>query len=124
MVPEAPACTGGRAAEGPQRQAPRPLPVLRPTDELSEPSEVLSGRRTDLEEVAESSHAREPADVGGREPTPASASSAAASDPPCLDVPGESGLRNPLREICTVGSVREEIPGGAMVDLNGHEAGN
>ena len=33
-------------------------------------------------------------------------------------------MRNPLREICTVGSVREEKPGGAMVDLNGHEAGN
>src|SRR2546425_8791714 len=26
----------------------------------------------------------------------------------CLDVPGESCLRNPLREICTVESVREE----------------
>jgi group II intron reverse transcriptase/maturase len=43
MVPGAPTCTGGRAAEDPQRQAPRPLPVLRPTDKLSEPSEVLSG---------------------------------------------------------------------------------
>ena len=27
-------------------------------------------------------------------------------------------------EICTVGSVREESVGLAMVDLNGHEAGN
>ena len=27
-------------------------------------------------------------------------------------------------EICTVGSVRGESVGGAMVDLNGHEAGN
>jgi len=33
-------------------------------------------------------------------------------------------LRNPLREICTVGSVREECLGVAMVDLNAHEAGN
>src|SRR5437773_6015812 len=41
-----------------------------------------------------------------------------------LDLNRESRLRNPLREICTVGSVREEPPGGAMVDLNGHEAGN
>jgi len=32
-------------------------------------------------------------------------------------------LRNPLREICTVGSVRGEIL-VAMVDLNAHEAGN
>src|ERR1700675_2692687 len=55
MVPGAPACTGGRATEDPQRQTPRPLPVLRPPDKLSEPSEVLSGRRKDLEEVAESS---------------------------------------------------------------------
>ncbi len=49
---------------------------------------------------------------------------AAASDSTSLDVPGESCLRNPLREICTVGSVREEYPGGAMADLNGLEAGN
>jgi len=32
------------------------------------------------------------------------------SDSTSLDVPGESCLRNPLREICTVGSVREEFP--------------
>lgn len=32
---------------------------------------------------------------------------AATSDSPCLDVTGESCLRNPLRGICTVGSVRE-----------------
>ena len=32
-------------------------------------------------------------------------------------------MRNPLREICTVGSVRGEIL-VAMVDLNAHEAGN
>jgi hypothetical protein len=32
-------------------------------------------------------------------------------------------LRNPLREICTVGSVRGEIL-VATVDLNAHEAGN
>jgi hypothetical protein len=74
--------------------------------------------------VAESSHARKPVDLGEIYRAPSTSSVAAASDPPCLDVPGESGLRNPLREICTVGSVREEIPGGAMLDLNGHEAGN
>ncbi len=33
-------------------------------------------------------------------------------------------MKNPLREICTAGSVREELFGGAMVDLNGREAGN
>src|SRR5215469_15849121 len=36
----------------------------------------------------------------------------------------ELRLKNPLREICTAGSVREETFVGAMVDLNGHEAGN
>ena len=51
MVPGAPTCTGGRTAEDPQRQAPRPLAVLRPPDQLSEP-EVLSGC-ADLAEVAE-----------------------------------------------------------------------
>src|ERR1035438_7630520 len=109
LVPRAPTCTSGRAAEDPQRQAPRPLPVLRPTDKLSEPSEVLSGCRQDLEEVAQSPHARKPVDVGEIYRAPSTSSVAAASDPPCLDVPGESCLRNPLREICTVGSVREEI---------------
>ena len=33
-------------------------------------------------------------------------------------------MRNPLREICTVGSVREENSWKAMVNLNGHETGN
>src|SRR5882724_9704007 len=40
------------------------LPGLRTTDEHPEPSAVLSGCRTDLEEVAQSSYPREPADVG------------------------------------------------------------
>src|SRR4030095_8567394 len=109
MVPTTPTYAGGRAAEDPQRQAPRPLPVLRPTDKLSEPSEVLSGRRKDLEEVAQSPDAREPDDVGEIQTTPSSVSVAVTSDSTFLDVPGESRLRNPLREICTVGSVREEI---------------
>ena len=71
--------------------------------------EVLSGRRKDLEEVAKSSHARKPVDVGAIYRAPTTSSVAAASDSPCLDVTGESCLRNPLREICTVGSVREEL---------------
>jgi hypothetical protein len=40
-----------------------------------------------------------------------------------LEGGGEYCLRNPLREICTVGSVRGEIL-VATVDLNAHEAGN
>jgi hypothetical protein len=54
--------------------------------------------------VAQSPHAREPDDVGAMQTTPSSVSFAVTS------VPGEPCLRNPLREICTVGSVREEIP--------------
>ena len=80
----------------------------RPADKLAEPSEVLSGRREDLEEVAKPSHARKQVDVGAIYRAPTASSVAATSDSPCLDVPGESCLRNPLREICTVGSVREE----------------
>ena len=41
-----------------------------------------------------------------------------------LDLSSESRLRNPLREICTVGSLRGSHPVDAKVDLNGHEAGN
>jgi hypothetical protein len=59
--------------------------------------------------VAESSHARESDDVGAIYRASTTSSVAAASDSPCLDVTGESCLRNPLREICTVGSVREGI---------------
>ena len=87
----------------------RGLPVLRPPDKLSEPSEVLSGRRKDLAEVAESSHARKPDDVGAIHRASTTSSVAATSDSPCRDVSGQSCLRNPLREICTVRSVREEI---------------
>ena len=40
------------AAETPQRQAPRPLPVLRATDQLPESPAVLSERPSHLEGVA------------------------------------------------------------------------
>ena len=61
--------------------------------------------------MAESSHARESDDVGAIYRASTTSSVAAASDSPCLDVTGESCLRNPLREICTVESVREgDIP--------------
>jgi hypothetical protein len=61
--------------------------------------------------VAKSSHARKPDDVGTIHRASTTSSVAATSDSPRLDVTGESCLRNPLREICTVGSVREEISG-------------
>jgi hypothetical protein len=52
MVPRAPTRGGGPAAENPQRQTPRPLPVLRTPDELSQFTAVLSGSPSSLEEVA------------------------------------------------------------------------
>jgi len=60
------------------------------------------------EEIARSLEG--PDDVGEIQTTPSSVSFAVTSASTSLDVPGESCLRNPLREICTVGSVREEIP--------------
>ena len=42
---------------------------------------------------------------------PTSASAVATLDHSCLGGRGESRLKNPLREICTVGSVRGEISG-------------
>jgi len=91
-------------SRSPQGQAPRPLSVLRPTDKLPEPSEVLSGRRTDLEEVLN----RRPR--GNRMTW--ERYTALLRRYPLLPpkirhpwgVPGESYLWNPLREICTVGS--------------------
>src|SRR5207253_8245853 len=54
------------------------------------------------------SRAQKQVDVGEIYRAPTASTVAATSDSACLDVPGESCLRNPLREICTVGSVREE----------------
>ena len=64
MVPGEPACTGGRAAENPQCQAPGPLSVLRTTHELPVSRAVLSGHLQTLVQVAQSPNARVAADVG------------------------------------------------------------
>jgi len=108
MVPRAPTRGGGPAAENPQRQTPRPLPVVRTTDDLPESKAVLSGSSSRLVEVPQSPHSRAKADVGeihGRSPSPPSV---ATSHHALLGYAGESCLRNSLREICTAGSVREE----------------
>ena len=80
LVPEAPARAGGRATENPERQAPRPLPVLRTTDELPQSSAVLSERPSDMEGRAESPHARAMADVGPLRGNPTAASVVATPD--------------------------------------------
>jgi hypothetical protein len=58
---------------------------------------------------------RQPVDVGAIYRASPTTSVAATSDQPCLEVTSESCLRNPLQEIRTVGSVREELSWGAMV---------
>jgi group II intron reverse transcriptase/maturase len=73
MVPGEPTRACGRAAKDPQRQAPGPLPILRTTVELQEHLAVLSGGPAHLEDVAQSPHSREAADVGkicGNPPSP------------------------------------------------------
>src|SRR6516165_9599631 len=58
--------------------------------------------------MAESSYTRQDADVGKICRNPAPVPIVATSDHPLLGGSGESRLKNPLREICTAGSVRGE----------------
>src|SRR5215470_20132772 len=106
MVPTTPARPCERTAENAECQAPRPLPVLRTTNELPQSVAVLPESPPYLAHVAESSHAREAVDVGAISRTPAPAPVVATADHPLLGGSGESRLKNPLREICTAGSVR------------------
>src|SRR2546430_5577201 len=59
--------------------------------------------------MAESSHTWTAADVGEICRNPAPISVVAAADHTHLGGSGESRLKNPLRKICTAGSVRGEI---------------
>jgi hypothetical protein len=97
MVPGEPTRTGGRAAENPQGQAPRSLPVLRATDELPTSLAVLSGGPSYLAEVAQPSHSWKRDDVGEICSNPTETPVVATSDRPPLEQCGESPLRNPLR---------------------------
>jgi len=54
----------GPATENPECQTPRPLPILRPANELPQPLAVLSDGPVYLAQVAESPHTRARADVG------------------------------------------------------------
>jgi hypothetical protein len=124
MVPRAPTRGGGPAAEIPQCQTPRPLPVLRTTDELPQFTAVLSGRPSSLAEVAQSSHSWEVVDVGEISRPPPSPPSVATSHHAFLGYDGEPCLRNPLREICMAEVCEGGELSGATVNLNAHEAGN
>src|SRR5215831_16564442 len=108
MVQTAPSRCCERAAESPECQAPRPLPVLRTTDELPRNSAVLSQSRSHLAGVAEPPDTWKAADMGAVCRNATSVPAPTTSDHTRLSGRRESRLKNPLREICTVGSVRGE----------------
>ena len=72
---------------------------------------VLSERPSDMEARPESPHTRAMADVEPLHGNPTAASVVATPDHALLEN-GEYCLRKPLREICTVGSVRGETSVG------------
>src|SRR5260370_1031683 len=84
LVQTASARSRERAAENPERQAPRPLPVLRTSDELPQYLAVLSPSPTHLERMAGSSHNWRAADVGEVQRYPAPVSPTATSEHTCL----------------------------------------
>lgn len=106
MVPRAPTRPCEQATESPECQAPRPLPVLRTPDELPQSLAVLSEGPLYLEGMAESTHTRAPDVLAAVCRYPAAISVATTADHTYLGRSGEYGLRNPLRETCTAGSVR------------------
>src|SRR6202030_3404157 len=108
MVPGEPPYACGGAAENPQCQTPGPLPVLRTTDELPESLAVLSGGPPHLAKGAQSAHSRKRDDLGEICSHPTETPIVATAYSAFLEWSGESRLRNPLREICTVGSARGE----------------
>src|SRR5215831_20317293 len=104
MVQTAPSRSCERAAEDPERQAPRPLPVLRTTDELPCNSAVLSQSLSHLAGMAGPPDTCNAADLGAVSRNTTAAPAPATSDHTRLGGRRESRLKNPLREICTVGS--------------------
>ena len=97
-----------RAAENPERQAPRPLPVLGTTVELPGNSAVLCESPAHLEGMAATPDTWETADLGPVWRHTPSAPAPTTSDHTSLAERRGSRLKNPLREICSVGSVRGE----------------
>src|SRR5260370_4373121 len=79
LVQTASARSCERAAENPERQAPRPLPVLRTSDELPQYLAVLSPSPTHLERMAGSSHTSKATDGGEVQCWPAQGSATASS---------------------------------------------
>src|SRR5262249_12415228 len=87
MVPNPSPLRRGLAASRPQRETPRPLPVLRTAHEPPQSLAVLSGRPPGLEEVARPEDARKDAYLGE---VRAAAASPPASATPDHTSPGRS----------------------------------
>ena len=104
----APSRSCERAAENPERQASRPLPV--PTDDPRTTGQFGSSIESPapLERMAEPTDSGTAADLGTVRRNTTSAPAPAASDHTHLAEHRESRLKNPLRETCTLGSVRGE----------------
>ena len=96
---------------GPQSEASRTLSILRASDKLSQLVGLLSTGPSDLENLAEPANPGSNHDLGtlraGSSPPPIVASS---HHKPLGSEAGieESGLRNRVREFCTLGSARGE----------------
>src|SRR5260370_39425412 len=106
MVQTAPARSCERAAENPERQAPRPLPVLRTTYELPSYSAVLSESPLHLARMAETADKWKAADVGKVCRKPTSAPAATTSDHTSPRMSKALRLKNTMRAISSAGSVR------------------
>src|ERR1019366_6611111 len=110
VVSRASARRAGAPVDNPQRQAAGSLPILRSADELPEPPAVLPGRSSSLAQMAEPPHARNDPRLADLCTASGAPSLTPTEDHSCLDNQlGESVLKNPLREICTAGSVRGEV---------------
>src|SRR5215469_3576795 len=101
MVQTASSRSCERAAENPERQAPRPLPVLRTTNELPRTSAVLSPSPSHLAGMAEPPDPWKAADVGAVCRNDPAVPAPTTPDHTRLGGRRESRLKNPLREICT-----------------------
>src|SRR5262245_63274142 len=95
MVPNPSPLRRGLAASHPQRETPRPLPVLRTAHEPPQSLAVLSGRPADLEEVARPADAGKDAYLGKVQTAAASPPASATPDHTFLGLRKESYLRNP-----------------------------
>src|SRR5260370_30583255 len=101
--------SAGQTTSDPQREAARPLPILRPVLELSGTLDVLSRRTQDVEKVAQPPQAGHPHVMGDLQQTSGPLSLAEAADYPFLGQLVESSMRGctPASELCGTGIAEE-----------------